>query len=103
MQIIKQLLLVLLPVMTLHAHEKLSPHQRMILESKSPPPIEATFRFDAPPGPQFTDVEKEAQRECGKGVMPMVMKAFDSGAGEVRISGVSVCQITSGNTRPMSS
>jgi hypothetical protein len=67
------------------AHEALSPHQRVILESKSPAPIDATFSFDAPAGPQFTDAEKEAQRERGKEVMPMVMKAFESGAAEVRI------------------
>jgi hypothetical protein len=35
--------------------------------------------------PQFTEPEKEAQRELGKGVMPMVMKAFESGADNVRI------------------
>jgi len=65
--------------------EKLSPHQRAILEAKSPPAIDATFSFDAPAGPQFTDAEKEAQRERGKAIMPMIKKAFDSGAGEVRI------------------
>ena len=85
MVIIKNLLLVLLPAMALHGHDKLSPHQRVILESKSPPPLAATFLFAAPPGPQFTDAEKEAQRERGKLVMPMVKKAFESGAGEVRI------------------
>ena len=57
----------------------------MILASKSPPPAEYRFSFDAPAGPQFTEAEKEAQRELGKGVMPMVMKAFESGAAEVRI------------------
>lgn len=67
------------------AHEQFSPHQRTILKSKSPPPSDAKFSFDAPAGPQFTDAEKEAQRERGKGVMPMVKQAFDSGAGEVRI------------------
>ena len=66
-------------------NDHLAPHQRVILESKSPPPVEAKFSFDAPAGPQFTDAEKEAQRERGKGVMPLVMKAFGSGAGEVRI------------------
>lgn len=67
------------------AHENLSPHQRTILESKSPPPIDSTFSFDAPAGPQFTDAEKKTQRERGKEVMPMVKKAFDSGVSEVRI------------------
>jgi hypothetical protein len=46
------------------ARDHLSPHQRVILESKSPPPEEYRFSFDAPAGPQFT----EAQRELGKGV-----------------------------------
>ncbi len=68
-----------------YAHDKLSPHQRVILESKSPSPIDATFSFDAPAGPQFTNAEKETQRERGKDVMPLVMKAFESGAGDVRI------------------
>jgi hypothetical protein len=75
-------------VSTLHAadaRDHLSPHQRAILASKSPPPIDATFSFDAPTGPQFTDAQKDAQRERGKDVMPMVKQAFDSGAGEVRI------------------
>jgi hypothetical protein len=67
------------------AHDKLSPHQRLILDSKSPPPVDASFSFDAPAGPQFTEAEKATQRERGKGVMPMVMKAFASGAAEVRI------------------
>ena len=80
--------LLLAPLAASHAadaHDHLSPHQRVILESKSPGSIDATFSFEAPAGPQFTDEEKEAQRERGKGVMPMVKKAFESGAGEVRI------------------
>ena len=75
-------------VSALHAadlSDHLSPHQRVILESKSPPVAEYRFSFDLPAGPQFTDAEKEAQRERGKEIMPMVMKAFVSGAGEVRI------------------
>ncbi len=81
-------ILLIAPPGLLHAvdaRDHLSPHQRGILESKSPPPQEYRFSFDAPAGPQFTEAEKEAQRERGKGVMPMVMKAFASGAGEVRI------------------
>jgi hypothetical protein len=80
--------LLLLSLATLHAagaHEKLSPHQRSILESKSPPPIDTRFNFDAPAGPQFSDAEKQAQRERGKEVMVSLKKAFDSGASEVRI------------------
>jgi hypothetical protein len=67
------------------AHDNLSPHQRVILEAKSPSPIDATFSFDAPAGPQFTNEEKEMQRERGNGVLPMVKRAFESGVGEVRI------------------
>ncbi|MDH4475880.1 MAG: right-handed parallel beta-helix repeat-containing protein [Verrucomicrobiaceae bacterium] len=55
------------------------------MDSKSPPPEEYRFGFDLPAGPQFTEAEKEAQRELGKGVMPRVMKAFESGAESVRI------------------
>jgi hypothetical protein len=81
------LAILLAPVIAIasDAHDRLSPHQRVILDSKSPPPIDAKFNFDASAGPQFTDAEKDAQRERGEGVMPMVMKAFDSGAGEVRV------------------
>lgn len=68
-----------------HAHECLSTHQRAILDSKSPPPEEYRFGFDLPVGPQFTEAETEAQRVRGREVMPMVMKAFESGAAEVRI------------------
>ena len=63
----------------------LSSHQRVILESKSPAPEEYRFSFDLPAGPQFSEVEKEAQLVRGGEVMPMVMKAFESGAGELRI------------------
>lgn len=76
---------VLAAPMPVHAHEKLSPHQRAILESKSPPLVEARFSFDDPAGPQFTEAEKQAQRDRGKEVMPLVKKAFDSGKSEVRI------------------
>ena len=59
--------LLLAPLAALHAaaaQEKLSPHQRVILESNSPPPIEASFRFDAPAGPQFSEAEKEVGFNC---------------------------------------
>jgi hypothetical protein len=67
------------------ARDHLSPHQRAILESKSPAPEEYRFSFDLPAGPQFSEAEKKAQRVRGSEVKPMVMKAFESGAGEVRI------------------
>jgi hypothetical protein len=82
------LILAALPLASLHAadsRDHLSPHQRVILESKALPSAEYRFSFDLPAGPQFTEAEKEAQRELGKGVMPMVMKAFESGAESVRI------------------
>jgi len=83
--LIPVLLVALLGLSVANAHEALSAHQRVILESKSPAPFDANFSFDAPAGPQFTDEEKEAQRERAKAVMPMVKKAFDSGAAQVRI------------------
>jgi len=79
------LALALAPFISVAAGEHLSPHQRVILKSQSPPPMDAKFSFDAPGGPQFTDAEKQAQRERGKGVLPMVIKAFESAATEVRI------------------
>ena len=82
------LMLMAMPLVALSATEvgdRLSPHQRVILDAKSPPPVDTRFSFDAPAGPQFTDAEKEAQRERGKAIMPMIKKAFDGGAGEVRI------------------
>ena len=59
--------------------------QRAILDSKSAPPEEYRFSFDLPAGPQFSEAEKEAQRECGKEVLPKVQKAFDAGAESVMI------------------
>ncbi len=73
------------PLVTMGAEGHLSPQQRAILESKSPPPVDARFSFDLPAGPQFTDEEKAVQRQRGLDVLPLVMKAFDSGAAEVRI------------------
>ncbi len=67
------------------AYDHLSSHQQSILDSKSPAPEEYRFSFDLPAGPQFTEAEKEAQRMRGRDVMPKVMKAFESGAAEVRI------------------
>jgi hypothetical protein len=68
------------------ARDHLSPHQRVILDSKSPPAAEYRFSFDLPAGPQFTEAEKEAQRAKGAQVVPRVRKAFESGADSVRIS-----------------
>jgi len=63
----------------------LAPHQRAILESKSPPPVATRFRFDDPPRPRFTEDERKQQRERGSGLLPLVRAAFDAGAAEVRI------------------
>jgi hypothetical protein len=63
----------------------LAPHQRAILESASPPRAEYVFRFDAPAGPEFSDAQKQTQRERGKTVLPTVLEAFERGASEVRI------------------
>jgi hypothetical protein len=79
------LVLVLTPLIAIAGNNHLSPHQRVILESLSPPPIDATFSFAAPAGPQFTDAEKELQRERGKEVVLRVKEAFDNGAGALRI------------------
>jgi hypothetical protein len=46
-----------------------------------PPP----FRFDASPGPQFSDAEKQTQRDKGAGVVPLVRQAFEAGAASVAI------------------
>jgi hypothetical protein len=46
------------------ARDHLSPHQRAILESKSPPPEEYRFSFDLPAGHQFSEAENVAQREA---------------------------------------
>ena len=67
------------------ANDHLSPHQRAIQDSKSPAAEEYRFGFDLPAGPQFSEVQKEVQRERGKKVMPMVRKAFEAGAESVMI------------------
>jgi hypothetical protein len=43
------------------------------------------FSFDAPPGPRFSEAEMQIQRDRGAGVVPMVRKAFASGASSVTI------------------
>ena len=67
------------------AHDQLSPLQRAILAAPPTPPPAATFSFDAPTGPQFTEAEKAAQRERGQTVLPLVLAAFKQGAAEVKI------------------
>ncbi len=77
--------LLLAPMGAVCAEDHLAPRQREILGTKSPPPVETRFGFDLPEGPQFSDAEKEAQRERGKEVVPLVTKAFAGGADAVRI------------------
>lgn len=67
------------------AKDNLSPHQRIIVDSKPSQVIDRTFSFDAPAGPQFTAIEKHEQLELGKLLLPMVKRAFDEGADMVRI------------------
>lgn len=64
---------------------QLSLAQKRILETPSVPAADAAFRFDLPPGPQFTETEKEIQRESGKRVVPTVEEAFRAGSASVRI------------------
>ncbi len=51
------------------------------------PPLAAEYRFnfDLPAGPQFTEAEKQVQREKAAQVVPMVRKAFDAGDESVAI------------------
>jgi len=44
-----------------------------------------SFRFDAPPGPRFSEAEKQTQRDRGASVVPIVRKVFESGVESVRI------------------
>ena len=62
-----------------------TPVQRVILAAPPAPPVEAPFRFDAPPRPPFTAEERAAQRERGKGLLPLVVAAHAAGAAEVRL------------------
>ena len=43
------------------------------------------FSFDDPAGPQFTEKQKQSQREAGTRIVPMVTDAWRSGAASVRI------------------
>jgi hypothetical protein len=70
---------------TSDAHAQSSPLQLEILAAKPAPEPSAAFSFDAPAGPQFPELEKEAQRRRGETVMPMVLAAFRRGDAEVRI------------------
>ena len=43
------------------------------------------FSLDNPVGPQFSAAQKIAQANAGKGIIPLVMKAYNAGAASVRI------------------
>jgi hypothetical protein len=49
------------------------------------PARSSPFHFDAPAGPQFTEQEKQSQRDAGATVVPLVLDAFRGGAASVRI------------------
>jgi hypothetical protein len=53
----------------------------LVLAASEPP----SFRFDAPPGPQFSEADQQGQRDKGKGLLPLVRKAFEEGAAAVTI------------------
>jgi hypothetical protein len=77
----------LAPLCALHADEtKLSAHQRAILSAPSPPKPELGFSFEAPGGPQFTEDEKQTQRQRGEEVLSLIPKAFEAGEAKVRIA-----------------
>ncbi len=65
--------------------KNLTPAQQRILTAPAVQAPDATFSFDRPPGPQFTAAQKQAQRDAGKRIVPMVLAAFRNGAGSVRI------------------
>ena len=83
--IVIHLTALLLATVAAIAGGKLAPHQRAILGLKSPPPVAATFSFTAPPRAQFSAEEKKVQLERGRGLLPLVLAAFSSGAAEVRV------------------
>ncbi len=64
---------------------ELTPTQQQILAAPVMTPPSAEFSFSVPAGPQFTNAEKQAQREAGKTVLPLVLAAFSNGAESVRI------------------
>jgi len=66
--------------------EHLTPVQRRILADSASGMPSSKFKFAWPPGPQFSEVQKEEQRTAGRRVMPMVLAAFHQGAACVRIA-----------------
>jgi hypothetical protein len=65
--------------------DRLTEAQRRILERPPQAPLSEAFRFDAPPGPSFTDAQKQVQREAGARVVPLVIEAWTSGVSSVRV------------------
>jgi hypothetical protein len=63
----------------------LTESQRQVLAAPARTRVDDRFSFSFPAGPQFTPEQKQAQCEAGKRVIPMVLKAFETGAPSVRI------------------
>ena len=67
------------------APSPLTPAQQRILAAPAITPPTAKFSFDDPAGPQFAEAQKQAQREVGQRVLPLVLEAFRRGADSVRV------------------
>jgi hypothetical protein len=67
------------------AWRNLTPIQKSILVAPAASVPDARFSFDNPPGPQFTESQKQSQRSAAERVVPMVLEAFHTGAESVRI------------------
>ncbi|MCX7048222.1 MAG: hypothetical protein NTX50_22405 [Candidatus Sumerlaeota bacterium] len=52
----------------LHASDELTPAQQRILQAPARNFSDRKFSFDDAPGPQFSDEQKQAQREAGKAI-----------------------------------
>jgi len=72
-------------VLSFATRAELTPVQQQILAAPVLPPPSAEFNFALPAGPEFTDEQKQAQREAGKTVLPLVLAAYSNGAEVVRI------------------
>jgi hypothetical protein len=67
------------------APKHLTPAQQRILARPAVQAPDATFSFEDPPGPQFTEAREHAQRDAAQRIVPMVWEAFRSGADSVQI------------------
>jgi len=64
---------------------RLTPAQQRALREPAAASPRPAFHFSNPPGPQFSAAEKQAQREAGRRIVPLVTAAFAQGAESVRI------------------